>query len=558
MIAGWLLYCLVESALVAAAAVAIEALLTRNRRPARWVWAATIAVTLLIPAAALVLQQRTPAPLPRAEDASNESFFMRATAAADRRASSRSFAALRMTTPAARPRMPEIAGGDRIVVALAIACILIAGVRIAADSWLLYRGRRRWTRGVVDGVPVWFSDDVGPAIVGLIEPLIVLPRWTETLSPDERALMLAHEQEHLRAHDGRLTTAAIFATMAMPWNPVACWTLRRLRTAIEVDCDRRVLSVFPDISRYGRLLVDVAQRAVGSSLAIAGFSERAAPLARRIQAMTARVRPARAMGVVTTGASACALAAAVAILPPAAPARTTRTPASVLQTLPKNVGDSIAEGESRPKVIAAASGLPAAFTTVEYGPAELERPLAGRCAERLRDDRDDARLQVMMSTTSTSTVVQRADTAWTRIESVGYYAVRPAGRYGVSAGQTLRVGCGGYTRVSVGGRDVELVPPVTDESRDDDRARQISQRMAGGLHLTPTLIELRRGRLNVAFADLTTLRAGDAADVFASNTFGILRDVFNAPDAVPETLAVSIRVGPSAWTTHFYYRSMQK
>jgi hypothetical protein len=550
MIAGWLVYCVGVSALLAATAAAVDAILTRRGRPARWIWAATIAGSLGVPATALMLQQRTPAPLARAGEASSQSIIARATAIAVGAGGSARGAVDR------RPRAPEVAGTDRFVVAFAIMCIVLAAVRVGVDSVLLYRSRRRWTRGVVDQVPVWLSADVGPAIVGLIEPIIVLPRWAEALAPDERALMLAHEREHLRAQDGRLTTAALLAIMSMPWNPIAWWALRRLRTAIEVDCDRRVLRTFPDISRYGRLLVDVAQRAVGSSFAIAGFSERAAPLARRIQAMTASDRPFKVLDMMTAGAGACAFVGAFALLPPAAPARPLPDFARFVQPLPKNVGDSIAEGEAPPKVVVPARDLPVEFALVEYGPSEDAKPLAARCAQRLRDARDDTRLLLSMSTTSTSAVVQRADTAWTRIESLGYYMVTPTGRYGVANEQTLRVGCGGYTRISVGNRDLDLIPGTTLGSRDDDRARRIGARLSADLRVNADAIELRRGRLNVVVAD-STARVRDNEPAFARNTFAMLRDLLGA-SAVPETLAVSTRAGKDRWITSYHYWSMMK
>jgi hypothetical protein len=334
------------------------------------------------------------------------------------------------------------------------------------------------------------------------------------------------------------------------------WALRRLRTAIEVDCDRRVLREFPDVTRYGRLLVDVAQRAVGSSFAVAGFSERAAPLAQRIQAMTTAVRPHRPFDLLSAGAGTLALAAAVAVLPPAADARQLAGYGGAVTPLPKNVGDSIAEGESPPRVVAAARGLPPVFSVVDYGPADQTKPLAAKCAGRLRDDRDGTRLLLTMGTTTTSLVVERADTAWNRIQSFGFYIVTPSGRYGVANDQTLRVGCGAFTRVSVGDRDLELIPGATLDSPDDDRARRVAAGFAAQLHLAADAAELRSGRLDVVFTDTTaTIPSADAA--FGRRAFVVLREVLGAT-AVPETLAVSWRRGKHSWSTSYYYWSMQK
>jgi len=550
MIAGWLLYCVAVSALLASAARIAEAILTRRGRAARGVWVAAIVGSLLIPAAALILQSRTPTPLPRAGAVFN-GVLARGEAIDARRATPESRRAI--ATPP-RPRAPELASADRAVVAFVTVCIVLAAVRLLFDSLILYRRRRRWIRGTVDDMAVLLSDDIGPAIVGIVEPMIVLPRWTESLTQHERALIIAHEREHIQAQDGRLSTAALLAMMIVPWNPVAWWTLARLRSAIEVDCDRRVLSRFPDTSRYARLLVDVAQRVVSSSFAIAAFSERAKPLARRIRAMTP-VRPLRRIDMATAMTGAFALIGAVTVLPPAGPARQLPQYRRPFTLLPKNVGDSIAEGETPPTLVAAARGLPAEFSAVSYATPEQEMPTAARCAEWLRDDRDSTRLHLSMSRTGTSGVEQRLDTAWTRIESIGFYYIVPAGRYGVSKDQTLRVGCGGFTRISVGDHDLALVPGVTLDSRDDDRARRIADRLTADLRVHADEITLRRGRINLLFADSTNSVRGDQR-AFGPKAFGVLRDVLGV--AVPETLAVTARISKAQWITNYYYWSMTK
>src|ERR1700749_3595481 len=41
----------------------------------------------------------------------------------------------------------------------------------------LHRRRTRWAHQTLGGVAVLVSDDVGPAVVGLLQPRIVVPRW---------------------------------------------------------------------------------------------------------------------------------------------------------------------------------------------------------------------------------------------------------------------------------------------------------------------------------------------------------------------------------------------
>lgn len=556
MIAGWLLYCVAVSALLAAGAAGLDSLLTARSRPARWVWIAAIAGSFVFPVASYERQQTAPRPAMRSDESNYSGLFARFPLTKHDR--------WRVSAPvravaAARPRAPEVLSADQVAVPLAILCIVLASLRVIFDSVLLYRSRRRWTAHVVDGVSVLVSDDLGPAIVGLLEPRIVLPRWTLSLESDERALMLTHELEHLRTHDGRLTTGLLIAVVAMPWNPAMWYALRRLRTAIEVDCDRRVLRAFPDVRRYGALLVDVAQRAVGSSLAVAGFSERAAPLARRIQAMTASVRQRAALldfgsGVIST----MAVVGSIALLPPELPARSVLDVANTAQVrvFPKYVGDSIAEGD-RPVIVAGAHDLPLMFSIAEM----VTRPRPGSaidCPRRLRDDRDSTMLQVSVSTSGVASVTQRGDTTWTHMRAMGYYSVHPDGRYGVGPEQMLRVGCGSSTEIAVAGKPIPSNALATLDSRDDDRPRRIAAEVVSLVHVEPLAVDLFKGRLEIFVGDTTAVGpSSDAAWDFVHDVFRRSRDVIGRA-AMPETLSVSLRRKRDQWITMYYYASMAK
>jgi len=73
----------------------------------------------------------------------------------------------------------------------------------------------------------------------------------------------------------------------MPWNPATWIILSRLRLAIEIDCDARVLrgGVSPKV--YGSLLVEVAERASPLRFAMA-LSDSSSHLHQRILAMSSR------------------------------------------------------------------------------------------------------------------------------------------------------------------------------------------------------------------------------------------------------------------------------
>jgi hypothetical protein len=140
---------------------------------------------------------------------------------------------------------------------------------------------------------------------------LVFPFWTLTLDDRQRRLMLAHEEEHVRARDPWLLAAAGFALVAVPWNVAAWWLVRRLRLAVEMDCDARVLGRGRDVASYGALLLAVGGRASRRLIGAAALGEPASFLEQRIRSMTAAV-PHRylrqAAGLVAIAAGALVLA----------------------------------------------------------------------------------------------------------------------------------------------------------------------------------------------------------------------------------------------------------
>jgi len=167
-----------------------------------------------------------------------------------------------------------------------IAAVLVAVAGYAAAAWALTRRQRSWRKVLVDGQPVWLAAATGPAVIGTLRPSIVVPEWSLTLPPDQRALMLEHERQHVRARDPLLLRSAALIGVLMPWNLVAWWLVRRVRLAIELDCDARVLAGGRDSRAYGNLLLDVCERRLQSGVLLApALFERTSSLTRRIMAM---------------------------------------------------------------------------------------------------------------------------------------------------------------------------------------------------------------------------------------------------------------------------------
>lgn len=138
--------------------------------------------------------------------------------------------------------------------------VLINTTRVSHLVWI--SRKRHSAQGipaVVDDVRIVVTDSVGPATVGLWRSLILVPRWVLALPGNQRKYVLRHEEEHRRAQDARLLFLASLPLILMPWNLAFWWQLRRLRLAVEIDCDNRVVAALGDAPAYGGLLLRVAE-----------------------------------------------------------------------------------------------------------------------------------------------------------------------------------------------------------------------------------------------------------------------------------------------------------
>jgi hypothetical protein len=165
----------------------------------------------------------------------------------------------------------------------------------------------------VAGTRVRVAERAGPMVVGVLDPQIVLPRWAVDGPADELLLIVRHEREHVAAGDPWLLALATAAVAVMPWSAALWWQHRRLRLAVETDCDARVLAAGGSRESYGRVLLRTASHASSLAGALA-WGGRWSHLERRILAMTAR-RPRHALArALPLAAFALALAAAACAL----------------------------------------------------------------------------------------------------------------------------------------------------------------------------------------------------------------------------------------------------
>jgi hypothetical protein len=137
------------------------------------------------------------------------------------------------------------------------------------------------------------------------------------LSPDEQEMVITHERSHLGAYDTPLLTIAVCLVACMPWNPMLWWQLRRLRLAIETDCDARVLGLGYPIARYSETLIAVGERQSAShTMTMAGYGSKSF-LERRIHNMLRKkTRHARVWALALAGLGVGLAVCAAEVAPP--------------------------------------------------------------------------------------------------------------------------------------------------------------------------------------------------------------------------------------------------
>lgn len=336
---AWMTYATLVGALFVAAAALLEHFspwLTGRRR---FVWLAVIAGALVFVAVATVSPFR---PTERVRAANGTGAMPRTSPSTEpaTRQIPAAGAPLVVTgrTPASEQPSPSsdstFPSLDVLLIAGWFASSALCLAVLVVSAWRISRMRKGWRESVLAGVPVLVSHDVGPAVIGLVHHGIVVPSWVETLREDDQRTVMTHEREHVRAGDPLLLWTATLLVTLMPWNAALWYALRRLRHAIEIDCDARVLRSRPDTRAYCSLLLDVGERTLAGVAPIAALAEPATLLERRIDAMTAPVRATgRRLASSTIAAFALVAVACWAPRPEVAPRARVAALVSELSTL---------------------------------------------------------------------------------------------------------------------------------------------------------------------------------------------------------------------------------
>ncbi|CAN5200654.1 hypothetical protein BH24GEM2_BH24GEM2_10560 [soil metagenome] len=275
---------LVVGALLSVAALTAERVAGWFDWPRRWIWAATMILSLLVPALALWI----PAWLPSLDLVANMVQPARGANAAG----------IEWLWNARETGIKEVGGpnvggadDDRLAYLLCMIWFALSSL-VSVGTALSYARLRALRKGCtpadVDGATVLIAERIGPAVLGLLHPAVVIPRRILDAPAEERELVLLHEREHITSGDGWLLALALVAVALMPWNVWLWWQHRRLRLALETDCDARVLARGASRRTYGRVLLSTAQSNSRLSLLSPALGERMSHLERRIHAMTTK------------------------------------------------------------------------------------------------------------------------------------------------------------------------------------------------------------------------------------------------------------------------------
>ncbi len=290
--AALLLYILIVSMLFAVAAAGTEQLCRQRGWPQRLVWLVTLFASLAFPLGIALTTQpsitvesssllaTSPGPSPVA--ASLTVTRLRPDSSANAPAVFNPIA----PPPSVRAEYPTLSADAILATAwlTSSACTLL----FLAVTWIRLSIRfRRCPRQPLCAVEVTVTDDTGPAVFGFFDRRILVPKWLLNEPVVTQSVAIAHERQHLKVGDPQLLLVGLCLVAIAPWNPVLWWQLRRLRFAMEADCDARVLNDGVNPSTYAEVLLNVIQHRTPASVGLMALAARTSNLEQRVRAFTA-------------------------------------------------------------------------------------------------------------------------------------------------------------------------------------------------------------------------------------------------------------------------------
>lgn len=88
------------------------------------------------------------------------------------------------------------------------------------------------------------AEEFGPAVLGVLRPILVMPLSMMTgLPPEALRAILAHELAHVRRHDYLLNLVQMVIEAVLFFNPAVWWISRQIRIEREACCDAMAASI---------------------------------------------------------------------------------------------------------------------------------------------------------------------------------------------------------------------------------------------------------------------------------------------------------------------------
>ncbi len=313
MIAGWMVYAVLTSIMLGLAALALERVCQMRRYATRWVWIGAMAAPLMLPMIAATPELASEAGAGALAGTGRADLSL--TEAKAQGAPGRTLPRIELANQTSS--WGGAADLNRMLLFAWIAASASFTIVLAAGWFRLQRRAITWKQRRIAGTEVVIANDVGPAVFGIVRPRIVAPTWLVNADEGTQRATIAHELEHIAARDPQVLAAALVLLVLLPWNAPLWWQWRRLRFAIEVDCDARVLQSGQKAADYGAALLNVAERRADVPLLSAAMHDSGCALERRVRLLFAdRDAPAKSVATALLLSTFTLTVAAAQIAPP--------------------------------------------------------------------------------------------------------------------------------------------------------------------------------------------------------------------------------------------------
>ncbi|MBJ6764432.1 M56 family metallopeptidase [Myxococcaceae bacterium JPH2] len=162
-----------------------------------------------------------------------------------------------------------------------------------------------------------------PLVLGVVRPLLVLPRGVEErLAPEQLEAVLAHELAHVRRHDTSVNFVQCLVDVLFFFHPAARWLSNQVRLEREHCCDDAAVGFCGSARVYSGALLGLEElRQEGAMLSLGAGAH---PLAGRVRRLLGLAPMVGARGVWRLGGVLVVLAASGLAWTWEAPAQTAR------------------------------------------------------------------------------------------------------------------------------------------------------------------------------------------------------------------------------------------